>query len=243
MESMIFVFKNQKPQDFISKVSLDGKQIFPKKESSESIASVPQAVFIQNKFECTSDSTGKYTFTTNKNEVINKKLNQPKIYEITDFKGSIRFSPIYADSIQPVAITELKSLTEFENPAIKYFAGKAKYTVTFDVPADFVNKNNEVTLNLGKIDATSEVWLNGKFLAYTWLPNSNIPVTNLLKKNNVLEVTAATVCRNRFIGDYIQFGSIKTLWTTAPMEELLNKNMPLKPTGWMGPVSLSSYTK
>jgi hypothetical protein len=64
-----------------------------------------------------------------------------------------------------------------------------------------------------------------------------------LKTNNILEVTVANVCRNRFIGDYIQFGNIQTMWTTSPIEKFLNKDTSLKPSGLIGPIKLIQYTK
>ena len=178
-----------------------------------------------------------------KNELLSKSLTQPTVFNIENFKGKIDFTPIYTDTIQSVEISKLKSLTEFAEPKIKYFAGKSKYTIAFDAPTDFVTTKDSIVLNLGKIDATAEVKLNGKLIAYLWQPNFNISITNLLKTNNLLEVIVANVCRNRFIGDYIQFGSIQTLWTTSPIEQFLNKDSSLKPSGLMGPMKLIKYAK
>ncbi len=151
--------------------------------------------------------------------------------------------PIYSDTIQAVEISKLKSLTEFSDPKIKFFAGKSKYTIIFDAPSDFLTTKDSIVLNLGKMDATAEVKLNGKLIAYLWQPNFNISITDLLKTNNILEVTVANVCRNRFIGDFIQFGSLKSMWTTSPIEQFLNKDSSLKPSGLMGPMKLIKYAK
>ena len=88
-------------------------------------------------------------------------------------KIRIEFFPISDEVIQPVEVTTLKSLTEFENPAIKYFAGKAKYTINFSAP-DFVSASDSILLDLGKLSATSEVILNGKLLAYPWQSNTRL---------------------------------------------------------------------
>ncbi|MFZ4412465.1 MAG: glycosyl hydrolase [Bacteroidales bacterium] len=242
-QSLIFVFKNGKPENFISKVSLAGKQLFPQKLLSDTIYSIPQVSFTNNSNQFSTEQTGNYIFTTNKNELLTKSLTQPTIFTIENFKGIIEFYPIYKDTIQSVEISKLISLTEFVNPKIKYFAGKSKYTIVFDVPTDFVATNDSIVLNLGKIDATAEVRLNGQLLACLWQPNVNIPITNLLKTNNILEVTVANVCRNRFIGDYIQYGSIKSMWTSSPIEQFLNKETSLKPSGLIGPIKLIQYTK
>jgi len=98
-------------------------------------------------------------------------------------------------------------------------------------------------LDLGNLSATSEVILNGKFLAYPWQPNTQLVVSGMLKAENILEITVANVCRNRFVGDLIQFGSVKSLWTTSPIETILNKDMSLKPSGLIGPLTIIGYKK
>jgi len=242
-ESLIFVFRNTKPNNFINQVSLDGKQVFPQFLLNEEITTIPQAKYSNKTFKFFANSSGEYSFITNTGKSIKTTLKQPTVLEIDKFDGQIEFFPISDEAIQPVKITTLKSLTEFDNPAIKYFAGKAKYTIPFYVPNNFVSKTDSFVLNLGNIDAIAEVRLNGKFLKYVWMPNSNITISNLLSGENKLEITIANVCRNRFIGDLIQFGSVKSLFTTSPIATILTKDMPLKPSGLMGPISLTKYVK
>lgn len=239
-ESRIFVFKNKAPDNFIQQVSLAGKEIFPQQQLADTSISIPQAFLKQGKFSFTSELTGDFAFTTNDNKVIKTNLIQPKIVDLSNSKIKIEFFPITDEVIQPVEVTALKSLTEFDNPAIKYFAGKAKYTINFSAP-DFVSGSDSILLDLGKMSATSEVILNGKLLAYPWQSNTRLLVSGLLKAENKLEITVANVCRNRFIGDLTQFGSVKSLWTTSPIETILNKDMPLKPSGLMGPLKLVGY--
>jgi hypothetical protein len=239
-ESKIFVFKNEVPAQFIQQVLIAGKQIFPQQQLTDTSFQIPQAALNQGKFSFTSELTGDYTFTTNKDKVIQAKLTQPKIVELGIVKIRIEFFPISDEVIQPVEVTTLKSLTEFDNPAIKYFAGKAKYTINFSAP-DFASTSDSILLDLGELSATSEVILNGKLLANPWQSNTCLFVSGLIKAENKLEITVANVCRNRFIGDLIQHGSVKSLWTTSPIETILNKDMPLKPSGLMGPLKLVGY--
>ena len=239
-ESKIFVFKNEVPLLFIHQVSLAGKEIFPLPQLADTSLQIPQAFIKQGKFSIVSELSGDYTFKTNENKVIRINLTQPKIVDLVNAKINIEFFPITGEVIQPVEVTKLKSFTEFDNPAIKYFAGKAKYTINFIAP-DFVSGNDSILLDLGYLSATSEVILNGKLLAYPWQSNTRLLVSGLLKPENKLEISVANVCRNRFIGDLIQYGSVKSLWTTSPIETILNKNMPLKPSGLMGPLKLVGY--
>lgn len=226
---------------FIQKVSLDGKEIFTQQQLSDTTFQIPQAVWNKGKFEFTTEVTGDYAFTTNDNKVTKTKLAHPEIVDLTNSKIRIEFFPISDEVIQPVEVTALKSLTEFEDPAIKYFAGKAKYTITFSAPDNFISANDSILIDLGNMSATAEVILNGKLLGYPWQSNTCMAVSGILQAENKLEITVANVCRNRFIGDLIQFGSVKSLWTTSPIETILNKDMPLKPSGLMGPMKLVGY--
>lgn len=241
-ESKIFVFKNEAPAQFIQNVSMAGKAIFPQQQIVDSSFAIPQAVYNHGKFSFTSELNGDYTFITNENRVIKAKLLQPEIVDLSNSKTRIEFFPISDETIPPVEVTKLKSLTEFDDPAIKYFAGKAKYTINFSA-LYFASASDSILLDLGNLSATSEVILNGKLLAYPWQCNTRLDVSGLLKAENKLEISVANVCRNRFIGDLIQYGSVKSLWTTSPIETILNKDMPLKPSGLMGPLRLIGYKK
>ena len=122
------------------------------------------------------------------------------------------------------------------------FSGIAN-TIEFDAPESFISSSDSIVMDLGAFDATAEVSLNGKLLAYAWMPNTELAISGILKQENTLEITVADVCRNRFIGDLIQFGEVKSLFTTSPIATILNKDMPLKHSGLMGPVKLAGYKK
>jgi hypothetical protein len=238
-ESKIFVFRNGFAANSINKVTLGESQIFPQTNPDENIF-VPQAVFENGKFNFSSETKGDYTFTTFDGKSIKASLVQPQEVVLSNLKAWLEFFPISDEKINPVEITTLKSLTEFDDPAIKYFAGKVKYTIQFETPNGF-SANNPIGLNLGNMDATAEVRLNGNLLYYAWMPNTEINISGLLNAENKLEITVADVCRNRFIGDLIQFGSVKSLFTTSPITTILNKEMPLKPSGLIGPLMLIKY--
>jgi len=241
-ESKIIVFNQGKTVQYIQKVMLSGKQIFPKQQFADTVYELPQATFKTGKFEFTTNTSGDYTFVTGDNKNIQSEIIKAKSVVINNFKGKIEFFPISNETLNPVEISNLKSLTEFDNPAIKYFAGKAKYTIKFATPKGFASPNDSIVLMPGSFDATAEIRLNGKPLAFAWNQYTGINISGLLNAENVLEITVASVCRNRFIGDLIQFGSVKSLFTTSPITTILNKDMPLKPSGLMGPIKLVGYS-
>jgi hypothetical protein len=239
-ESKIFVFRNGTDANAINKVSLSGNQIFPKVKPGDNIV-VPQAEFANGKYDFTTNLKGEYTFSTAGGKTFQAELTQTQEIELANLNIRMEFFPISDEKINPVEITTLKSLTEFDDPAIKYFAGKVKYTIQFAAPDGIETANNTVVLNLGNMDATAEMSFNGKFLSYIWKPDTEINISGLLKEENTLEITVANVSRNRFIGDLIQYGSVKSLYTTSPITTILNKEMPLKPSGIMGPLKLVKY--
>lgn len=242
-ESKIFVFKKQTADPFIRKVSLAGRQVFPRSPSGDAHDPIPQVTRRDGKFEFTGDHAGRYLLETNEGREIQLDMAAPESITLRGIKTKIEFASIAAPAIPSVEVMEVKSLTDFDDPAIKYFAGKAKYSMEFSVPEGLTSVNRTIALNLGNLSATAEVRLNGTLLGFAWIPDHEFEVTRLLKKDNKLEVTVANVCRNRFIGDLRQGGEIVSLWTTSPIETILTKEMPLKPSGLIGPITLSSYPK
>jgi hypothetical protein len=160
---------------------------------------------------------------------------------ITDFKGTLGFDTRSNKKIEPINITSLQSLTEFENTDIKYFSGFAHYNINFKAPVGYLNNDGKVLLDLGKVGATASVVLNGKLLGTVWYNNTQFDVSALLKEENNLQVTVGNEYRNRIIGDYVEFGKLQNSWTTSPVQEYLDKDKKLKPAGLIGPIQLIRF--
>lgn len=235
-ESMFFVFNNTTTENHIDKVMLSGKQIFPS-ETIDNFVEVPTVKFLDDDYYFTSNVDGDYTFSSVSNEEIEISLTQSETFEILDYNALLEFTSIADEDIAPVEITELKSLTEFDNTSIKYFSGTVKYTIQFKAPKDFVS-TDAITLNLGDIDATAEVRLNGQLINYAWLPNSEINVSGILEKKNELVITLANVCRNRMIGDKVMYNEFRNIFTTVKYNDTVSKDLSLNPSGVMGPLTL-----
>jgi hypothetical protein len=241
-QSVLFVFKPGKPADFITTVAMDGKQIFPASTAEENVE-VPLVTFEKDGPAVIVKSSGNYIFQTKNKKSLSGKYDQPKEMEINGFKGTIQFEPGYPASIPPVEITVLKSLTEYDNPDIRYFAGNMKYTLNFNLHEDYLSGKEAILLNMGKFGAVAEVMLNWKPLGKIWKPGTELNITGLLKADNQLVVTVANVYRNRFIGDFIQYGKVQNLFTSSPITDFLDKGKPLKPSGLMGPLKLIKVSK
>lgn len=239
-ESMFFVFNKGVSENHITKVSLGGQQIFPSL-GDDALVEMPSAEFQNNTYHFTTSVAGDYTFSTASDEELSKSLTVSDEFQIVQYNALLEFTSIADEVIAPVELTQLKSFTDFEDPAIKYFSGKVKYTIHFKAPKDYVS-NDVVTLNLGDIDATAEVRLNGKLINYAWLPNSEIIVSGVLAKKNELVITLANVCRNRMIGDKVMYNEFRNIFTTVKYNDTVSKDLPLSPSGVMGPLTLKKHT-
>ncbi len=101
-----------------------------------------------------------------------------------------------------VKLDTLISWTEHSNPELNYFSGTAVYGKQFDVPADRLNDEHAVGLDLGDVQVIAEVILNGKNLGILWKPPYKLDVTKLLKaEGNQLEIRVTNLWVNRMIGD------------------------------------------
>ena len=67
-----------------------------------------------------------------------------------------------------------------------------------------------------------------------WLPDAMIDISDKLKTENILLVSVGNEYRNRIIGDLIEYGKLKNVWTSLEIKDQLNKNQPLKPSGLLG---------
>jgi len=160
-------------------------------------------------------------------------------FEISKFEGTIDFNPVYKADIQPVEINELISLSDFDEPEIKYFAGKARYSISFMLDQS-IEAGNDYYLNLGNFDATATVSLNGNEIGELWSPQQELNIKNQIQQGkNKLEITVAIPYRNRIIGDIVQYGELKSLWTSYNIAWNMKADLPLMQVGLTGPLKIT----
>jgi len=241
-QSMLFVFRNEKPVQFIQSVIKNGNQLFPAKDPANAQA-VPCIVWENNSFVAVSKTEGEFELTTNLKKNYILKSAKEKEFMLNDYSGQITFEPGYSATIRPVEFTKLSWLSESENPDVKYFSGTAKYVLSFTFPVDQLLAADSVIFDLGEFESTAVVKLNETSLGSLWKTGTAIPVKGILKTKNVLEVSVASIYRNRFIGDFIQYGKVQNLWTSSPISDFLNKDLSLKPSGLKGPMRIVVVSK
>lgn len=92
-------------------------------------------------------------------------------------------------------LTKLGSWTEGNGRDVKSFSGMAKYTINFPKPAGTVAA---WLLDLGKVNETAEVILNGKKLVTLIGPTYEVVIPSAqLRQNNTLEILVSNLMANR----------------------------------------------
>jgi hypothetical protein len=111
----------------------------------------------------------------------------------------------------------LKSWTELGGDDVKHFSGTAKYSISFAKPS---SHTGSWLLDLGSVDETAEVILNGKKIATVIGPvfQCVIPAT-AMQQNNKLEIIVANLMANRII--YMDKNNL-------PWKIFYNTNMPAR---------------
>jgi hypothetical protein len=165
-----------------------------------------------------------------------------------EIKGDWTIEFAEGGPVLPAKITtgKLGSWTEFDGDDVKNFSGTAKYSITFEKPA---GDATAWIVDLGKVNETAEVILNGKKIATLIGPVFRfvMPATVLRQTNN-LEIVVANLMANRIA--YMDRNNI-------PWKIFYNTNMPARrrenvknglfdasawqplPSGLAGPVTIT----
>lgn len=144
---------------------------------------------------------------------------------------NIEFKPVYASPFKQVQ-TQLTDWSKNKDQRVKYYSGKATYNISFTYN-DEMNEN--IFLDLGKIEGMATVRLNGYEYATLWHPPYRINVSRQLQSGiNNLEIDVVNCWWNRLVGD----AQPEAQPVTRSSFTGWNKNSKLLPSGLLGPVRL-----
>jgi hypothetical protein len=141
------------------------------------------------------------------------------IAEPQEIKGEWTINFLDGGPTIPAAIktTVLKSWTELGGDDAKHFSGTAKYTISFAKPE--ANATSWL-LDLGAVDETAEVILNGKKIATVIGPVFQCVIpASAMQSTNKLEIVVANLMANRII--YMDKNNL-------PWKIFYNTNMPAR---------------
>jgi len=90
---------------------------------------------------------------------------------VNDCKGLVTFVDLAGK--EPVHINQFDSWTINNDVDIKYYSGKAKYNLSFGIPAEVVNTKS-VYISLDSVMVAYDITLNGKYLGCSAFPGLQI---------------------------------------------------------------------
>ena len=177
-----------------------------------------------------------------------KKKTTKNLADAEDFletKNAVAITGPWGVSFDPqwggpdhVTFDNLDDWSKRPEPGIRYYSGKATYTRTFDLPS-LATRFSSLFLDLGAVKNIAAVRLNGRDLGVVWCAPWRVNVTNVIKpKSNVLEIAVINLWPNRLIGDAAQ--PLEKRFTKSNVTGI-KPDMPLFPSGLLGPVTLKLY--
>lgn len=129
---------------------------------------------------------------------------------------------------------QLSSLTESDDPAVKYFSGTIIYRNSFTLEKGDVPE--ALSIDLGSVGEMADLYVNGEQIRFLWkAPYKAISRVPLHPGKNTLEIRVVNTWPNRLIGD-AQPGAEKHTYTVIPFYSPASE---LLPSGLMGPVKLT----
>ena len=131
-----------------------------------------------------------------------------------------------------------QSLSDSQDGGVKYFSGISTWTSTFDAPKEW-KTGAPLRLDLGRVGDVAEVRVNGVLVGTAWKAPWTLDIGAAAKSgSNTIEVRVANLWVNRLVGDQ-QPGATKVAFVAIPTYKV---DAPLRPSGLIGPVTLSVRT-
>jgi hypothetical protein len=186
--------------------------------------------------------------------------NFPEMVARKEIRGpwNVAFDPEWGGP-EHVVFTEPEDWTLRPEDGIKHYSGIATYSKTFDLPENIsAGGGRDIYIDLGEVGNMARVKLNGTDLGVVWTNPFRIKITGIVKnRGNTLEVEVANLWINRLIGDaalpydgiedgkwpeWLLKGKPRTSGRyTFTTNNYYKKDMPLHPSGLLGPVELVAF--
>ena len=166
-------------------------------------------------------------------------VKEPKKKQILALDGSWDLSFDSGFGAPSTAVFDhLMSYTESLDRNIRYYSGTVTYRKNFTLDKKQTRRASSFEIDLGSVKELARVSVNGHDLGVVWKApfRLEIPVEYLHPGINSLEVKVINLWVNRLIGD-LQPGASRK-WTYVS-SNFYTADSPLKPSGLLGPVTLS----
>jgi hypothetical protein len=148
---------------------------------------------------------------------------------------TVAFQPGRGAPASMLTLPRPQSLAESQDPGVRYFSGVSTWSSTFEAPAEW-KPGAPLRLDLGRVGDVAEVRVNGALVGTAWKAPWTVEIGAAAKQGrNAIEVRVANLWVNRLIGDK-QPGATPVAFVTIPTYK---PDAPLRPSGLIGPVTLS----
>jgi hypothetical protein len=146
----------------------------------------------------------------------------------------LQFDPVYGGPAQPIIERRLKSWTDYQDSAIKFYSGTVVYTNTFSWNRE--DEGKSVWLELDDLYNIASVRVNNIDCGTIWTKPYSIDITKAVGEGeNEVRIEVSNTWANRLIGDQFVPVEKRVTRTTAPFRL---RNKPLLTAGILGDIRL-----
>ncbi len=139
----------------------------------------------------------------------------------------------------PLTLAKVAPWTQQAAPELRYFEGRGKYRRTVTLPAGWRAGAGRVELDLGRLWAIGEVWVNGVALGPVWAPPFRVDCTAALRDGeNEIVVEVTGTWHNRLVGEARGTLPKRTRTNIAVSQRKAWKDLEPIEAGLFGPVRL-----
>jgi hypothetical protein len=240
--SVFVVFRKPSDQKHVTSVKKENAEIFPVKQgTSAPISPVELHSGTNNTPDVILTRNGKYSFTTAGGKSSSFEINSIPAPILLSGSWDVHF-PSGWGAPEKVVFPALTSWTSSKEEGIRYFSGIATYRKEFTIPAELLNGDPVLYLDLGQVCMVADVTLNEEHLGILWKPPFRLNVSGKLHTGkNKITIEVANDWSNRIVGDQKLPRSKRftsTNITSPTSSDLLWKDAPLLESGLIGPVQI-----
>lgn len=147
---------------------------------------------------------GKYQIHLSDGSVKSSRIKGIPKPMLIDGSWNLKFPPGWG-APENNTIDRLISWTDHTHPDIQHFSGTATYMKTFEIPSGFIQQEQQLWLDLGRVYNIAEISLNGQKPVTCWKPPFRMNITGMVHTgSNTIEVQVTNLWPNRMIGDESQ---------------------------------------
>ena len=162
---------------------------------------------------------------------------------VLDADWTVEFTAAF-DAPAALQLARVEPWTQQTTAEHRYFAGSGKYRRTVTLPAGWRTQAGRVDLELGRLWAIGEVWVNGVSQGVVWAPPFSVDCTAALRDGeNEIIIEVDSTWHNRLVGEARGELPKRTRTNITTSQRKSWKELDPIPSGLFGPVRLVPNTE